>query len=220
MNTLKLVTLLVLVLLVGIFAGSLGTRVYLKHELEAAKGQKPGSEEKVARIVSKLEDDLHLDAGQREYVRKIVTETNSRAEAVKLRYQPELKRIYDQGFGRISERLNDGQKKKLLIRQEKLSARYNASYFKSVQIAEGGLPDPILLKDRLGLNEGQSAKASTLIDFHKKRRASVIEKYQRMDNADFIAMNKELSETRSEFKEELADILTKEQRAIFEKDWP
>ncbi|MHB8110953.1 MAG: hypothetical protein ACYDHW_13090, partial [Syntrophorhabdaceae bacterium] len=188
MNTLKLVTLLVLVLLVGIFAGSLGTRVYLKHELEAAKGQKPGSEEKVARIVSKLKDDLHLDAGQQEYVTKIVTETNSRAEAVRVLYQPELKRIYDQGFERISERLNDGQKKKLLIRQEKLSARYNASYFKSVQIAEGALPDPILLKDRLGLNEGQSSNAATLIDLHKKRRASIIEKYQRMINADFIAM--------------------------------
>ena len=39
MNTAKLIVMLVLILLVGIFAGSLGTRIYLRHELQAVPGR-------------------------------------------------------------------------------------------------------------------------------------------------------------------------------------
>ncbi|MEN6617260.1 MAG: hypothetical protein ABFD12_11935 [Syntrophorhabdus sp.] len=220
MNMIKLLVVLTLVFLVGVFAGALGTRMYLRHHLETVQAQKPGSAEKIERIVKKISDDLKLDAAQQDYVRKIVTETNARAEAIKVLYEPELKRIYDQSFGQINERLTETQKHKLRLRQEKFSDRFNASYFKSLQIAEGALPDPTVMKDRLGLSDAQLSQVTSFLDTQKKRRASIIDTYQKMDKADLIAMNKELTESRSELLQDLSRVLTKEQYAKFEKEMP
>ena len=62
MNTAKLVAMLVLVLIVGIFAGSLGTKIYYRHELERSRADTQAPEERTTRIVARLTADLKLDA--------------------------------------------------------------------------------------------------------------------------------------------------------------
>jgi len=133
-NKAKFVITLALVLLVGILAGSLGTRMYLKHEPRS-------SEDRVKKIVQRLTDDLRLDAAQKAEVEKMVTRTDARAAALRASYQPELKKIYDRDFELLGTKLNDNQKAKLRARHERFSLRFNALYFRSLRTAQKAIPD-------------------------------------------------------------------------------
>jgi len=70
MNKAKLIITVVLILLVGIFTGSLGTRIYLEHQLERSEtGRSRHHEDKVKRTMERLTRDLSLDSKQRDEIR-------------------------------------------------------------------------------------------------------------------------------------------------------
>lgn len=219
MNTAKLIVILVLVLLVGIFAGSLGTRVYLRHELQKSQTDRHNSEEKINRIVGRLTDELKLDDRQQAEIRKIVAATDARATSVKVLYEPELKRVYDQNFQRIGEKLSDEQKAKLQKRQEKFSAKYNAMYFKSLRTAQAGLPDIEILTRRLGLDKSQQSQVNAILEDQRMRENSVIEKYQKMDRPDLMTVNNDIAQVRNTVIKNLSGVLTQEQLERYKTDF-
>lgn len=218
MNTAKLVIMLVLVLIVGACAGSLGTKVYYRHELQRSQADRQGPEEKVARIVGRLTEDLKLDAVQQAEVRKIVAATEARATAVRTLYGPELKRIFDRGFERIAEKLNPEQKAGLHEKQEKMSARYDALYFKSLKAARSGMPDIDAISRLLGLDASRREKVNAILQDRDKREDLVIGKYQKMERPDLMAVDRNLKEIRAGSTKDLARVLTNEQLEHFKKD--
>jgi hypothetical protein len=218
MNTAKLVVILVLVLVVGIFAGSLGTRIYLRHELQRAEASRQTSEEKVNRIVGRLTDDLKLDAGQQAEVRKIITATEARATGLKALYAPELKEVYDRGFEQIGAELNAEQKVKLQKRQDKLSSRYNAIYFKSLQTARAGIPDMDTISRLLNLNASQRDRVQAIMKDRSAREDLVIGKYQKMERPDIMALEQELRRVRAAEMKDLSQVVTRDQLEHFKTD--
>jgi len=218
MNTAKLVVMLVLVLVVGIFAGSLGTRIYLRHEMQRPQADRRTSEEKINRILGRLAQDLKLDAGQQAEVRKIITATEARATGLKVLYEPELKDIYDRSFEKIGAKLNAEQKEQLQKRQEKFSARFNAMYFTSLKTARSGRPDMETISRLLSLDASRRADVSAILQDRNKREDLVIGKYQTMQRPDLTALERDLREVRAAAIKELSRVLTNEQLGHFKTD--
>lgn len=218
MTTAKLTVMLVLVLLVGIFAGSLGTRIYLKHEIQRSQTDRHDPEERIKRLVGRLTDELKMDTGQQAEVRKVIIATDARATGIKASYEPELKRIYEQSFQRISEKLNEDQKAKLQKRQQKFSARFNAMYFNSLRRAQAGLSDMEDIARRLGLDGTQRSQVSDILKDQREREDIIIEKYRKMDHPDLMAANHDMMEVRRSSIYTLSSVLTEEQLDRFKKN--
>lgn len=218
MNTAKLVVMLVLVLIVGIFAGSLGTRIYLRHELQRPQTDRQASEEKINRILGRLTQDLKLDADQQAEVRKIITATEARATGLKVLHEPELKEIYDRSFEKIAAKLNTEQKEKLQKKRERLSARFNAMYFTSLKTARSGMPDMETISRLLSLDASQRGTVRAILQDRNQREDLVIGKYQKMGRPDLIALDRDLREIRSAAMKDLSRVLTNEQLGHFKTD--
>ncbi len=218
MNTVKLVVIFILVLVVGIFAGSLGTKIYLKHELQRTGPGRQSSEEKVNRIVGRLTEDLKLDAGQQDEVRKIITATEARATGLKALYEPDLKEIYDRSFARIGEKLNAEQKIRLLKRQERFSSRFNAMYFRSLQAARAGIPDMETISRLLNLDASRREHVRAVLKDRKEREDLVIAKYQKLERPDLAALSGDLKKIRTDTEKDLSRVLSSDQLRHFKTD--
>lgn len=218
MNTAKLVIIFILVLVVGIFAGSLGTKIYLKHELQRAEPGRQTSEEKVNRIVGRLTEDLRLDAGQQAEVRKIIAATEARATGLKALYTPDLKEIYDRSFERIGTKLNAEQKVRLQKRQERFSARFNTMYFTSLQAARAGTPDMETISRLLNLDASQGKRVQAILKDRREREDLVITKYQKMERPDLTALSGDLKRIGTDTKKDLSRVLSSDQLTHFKTD--
>jgi len=116
----KLIAGLLLVFVLGILAGSLGTGFYLKHRLA------PLIKEPRARktfIMKRLSKELNLTPDQKTKIDPIVEQMIEKRREYYLKNRPEIKTIMDQGFAQIREELNEDQKKKLDGLREKFHRR-------------------------------------------------------------------------------------------------
>jgi hypothetical protein len=116
----KLIAGLLLVFVLGILAGSLGTGFYLKHRLT------PLIKEPRARktfIMKRLSKELNLTSDQKKKIDPIVVQMIEKRREYYLKNRPEIKTIMDQGFALIREELNEDQKKKLDVLREKFHRR-------------------------------------------------------------------------------------------------
>ena len=116
----KLISGLLLVFVLGILAGSLGTGFYLKHRLA------PLIKEPRARktfIMKRLSKELNLTSDQKKKIDPIVEQMIEKRREYYLKNRPEIKTIMDQGFALIREELNEDQKKKLDVLREKFHRR-------------------------------------------------------------------------------------------------
>jgi actin-related protein len=116
----KLISGLLLVFVLGILAGSLGTEFYLKHRL-APLMKDPRA--KKAFIMNKLSKELNLSSDQQSKIEPIVEQMLEKRREYYLKNRPQVKTIFDQGFAQISEELNEDQKKKLDGLREKFRRR-------------------------------------------------------------------------------------------------
>jgi hypothetical protein len=116
----KLISGLLLVFVLGILAGSLGTGFYLKHRLA------PLIKEPRARktfIMKRLSKELNLTSDQKTKIDPLVEQMIEKRREYYLKNRPEIKTIMDQGFAQIREELNEDQKKKLDVLREKFHRR-------------------------------------------------------------------------------------------------
>jgi hypothetical protein len=116
----KLISGLLLVFVLGILAGSLGTEFYLKHRLAPLMKD---SRAKKAFIMKKLSKELNLTSDQQSKIEPIVEQMLEKRREYYLKNRPEVKTIFDQGFAQIREELNENQKKKLDGLREKFHRR-------------------------------------------------------------------------------------------------
>jgi hypothetical protein len=112
----KLISGLLLVFVLGILAGSVGTGFYLKQRLT------PIIKEPRARkafIMKRLSKKLNLTPDQQAKIQPIVEQMIEKRREFYRKTRPEIKTIMDQGFAQIKEELNEDQKKKLDELREK-----------------------------------------------------------------------------------------------------
>jgi nucleoid DNA-binding protein len=112
----KLISGLLLVFVLGVLVGSVGTGFYLKHRL-APIIKEPRARK--AFIMKRLSKKLNLTPNQKTKIEPIVEQMIEKRREYYRKTRPEIKRIMDQGFTQIKEELNEDQKKKLDELREK-----------------------------------------------------------------------------------------------------
>lgn len=211
MNKVKMIVSIALVLLVGILAGSLGTRMYMRSETERSHHD----EDKIKRILKRLTGDLHLSSAQQAEIEKILVLTDAKVSGLKASCEPDVKKLYEQSFTLIKEKLNDEQKGKLQSRQERFSRRFNTYYFKSLRVAWKALPDVAAMKARLGLDASQEQEVAKILEDLRAGQERIIGKYEKMDNPDLAAVRSELAEAEKNMAKRLHGVLTEKQIARY-----
>jgi hypothetical protein len=119
----KLISGLLLVFVLGVLAGSFGTRVYLKDRFEHLRKDPKARQ---AFIMRKLSKELELTQDQKTKIEKIVEQMGAKRREFYLKNRPEIKRIMDEGFLQIKKELNNDQQKKLDVLREEFEKRKKA----------------------------------------------------------------------------------------------
>lgn len=119
----KLVSGLLLVFVLGILAGSFGTRVYLKDRFEHLRKDPKARQDFIMRKLSK---ELELTQDQKTKIEKIVEQVGAKRREFFLKNRPEIKRIMDEGFLQIKKELNNDQQKKLDALRKEFEKRRKA----------------------------------------------------------------------------------------------
>ncbi|MDH3851197.1 MAG: hypothetical protein OEV09_09070 [Deltaproteobacteria bacterium] len=119
----KLISGLLLVFVLGILAGSFGTRIYLKDRFEHLRKDPKARQ---AFIMRKLSKELELTPDQKIKVEKIVEQMGAKRREFFLKNRPEIKKIMDEGFAQIKKELNNDQQKKLDVLRAEFENRRKA----------------------------------------------------------------------------------------------
>jgi hypothetical protein len=110
MNIWKLVAGVVLVLVVGILIGSIGTWLLLKPP-HPPWPRDPKA--RAAEALERLSKDLDLTHDQKVVVKKILERMSERLREHFVRQRPQMEKIVDESFSEIKKELTEDQKKKL-----------------------------------------------------------------------------------------------------------
>ena len=116
----KLVLGLLLVLVLGILAGAIGTGFYLKYRIAPVE---KGNRARGAFIMERLSKELELTPDQKNKILPIVEHMIEKRREFYDKMRPEVKTIMDQGFSQIEQELNEDQKQKLEAMREKFRRR-------------------------------------------------------------------------------------------------
>jgi len=119
----KLISGLLLVFVLGVLAGSFGTRIYLKDRFEHLRKDPKARQ---AFIMRKLSKELELTPDQKIKVEKIVEQMGAKRREFFLKNRPEIKKIMDEGFAQIKKELNNDQQKKLDVLRAEFENRRKA----------------------------------------------------------------------------------------------
>ncbi|HYZ86874.1 MAG TPA: hypothetical protein VE621_20830 [Bryobacteraceae bacterium] len=110
MNTRRNATIAFLAVFVsGIVVGVFGHRVYAVKTVSAVQQNPPSPEQWRAQYVSDMRSRLKLNDEQVQQINGILDDTRHKVKAVKDRYKPELKTIYDEQVARVELLLNEAQ---------------------------------------------------------------------------------------------------------------
>lgn len=123
MGKIKLVTGLILVFLVGAFAGALGTQVYNSYRMERLISYDSSLNRRTELLRQGLSKRLDLTEEQQKNISKILWESQDMIVGIRMKYLPEIKEISDQSLELMKAQLNPEQKEKLEALHKKLQDR-------------------------------------------------------------------------------------------------
>ena len=159
MNKLKLASGVLLVFLVGVLAGSLGTGYYYQKRVEKFEAGGPPVQERIQIILGRFSNELKLTNEQRVEFEKIIKESQEKKIALSKEMQPEITEINDDTFTSIKNKLTDEQKIKLdelIKRMDETRER-----FPSGQRKQQRTPDQSRPQQQGGPEQGQGPPQNT-----------------------------------------------------------
>jgi hypothetical protein len=115
----RLVLGVVLVLVLGILAGSAGTRLYFARTYHFP----PDRKARMALFEQRLSRELALTPAQKAAIEQILDRTTEKLRAHYSRLRPEAERIIKEGFSEIQAQLNEEQRKKFDVLKEQFRHR-------------------------------------------------------------------------------------------------
>jgi hypothetical protein len=111
MNKIKVIIGLLLIFMLGVLVGSLGTHLYFKYRFErfAYSGPPPLMQGLMRIMIHKLS----LTKAQQVEIEKIIRPADKKLSSFREKFRPEFEKIIDDTMAQIKKKLNDEQKKKL-----------------------------------------------------------------------------------------------------------
>jgi len=212
MNKIKLAIGIILLLLLGAAAGSLGTGIYVRNRIEHIAPAKPP---KTHFLLRRLSRELDLTETQRDEIGKILEESHTEITALRRKYLPEIKEITDQSFALIKVKLNKEQKQKLDKLHGKLKRWRKRGHFPPPPIEKS--PELIFsdLNKRLKLSEKQETEVRPIIVKGIEAQRELIEKYKEQFRLKRDSLINEIKENQESMATRLHTILTEEQMKAF-----
>lgn len=113
----KLIGGIGLVFVVGVLVGSIGSRFY--HNYLQQTWKDPAA--RTSFFLEKLSRELRLSEDQRKKIKPVIDELDRKREAVNAERRAEIREILNDGFSRMEEWLDTGQKQKL----EEMKVRFD-----------------------------------------------------------------------------------------------
>jgi hypothetical protein len=113
MNKTKFAIGLILIFLLGGLTGAFALKLYYRHDFRGGPPRHADLRERVDFIMQRLTDDLDLSPDQAAQVRPLVETSERAVSELRERISPEMRRIHDQSFEAIREKLDPNQQKKL-----------------------------------------------------------------------------------------------------------
>jgi hypothetical protein len=212
MNKIKLVVGIILLLLLGALAGSVGTGIYIRHRIEHIRPAKPP---KAHFLLRKLSRELDLTETQQVEIGKILEESHTEITALRRKFLPEIKDITDQSFAHIKEKLDKEQKQKLDKLHGKLKRWRKRGHFLPPPLKES--PERIFsdINKRLKLSEKQKEEVRPIIVKSIEAQRELIEKFREQFRLERNALRNEIKKTQESMATRLDTILTGEQMKAF-----
>jgi hypothetical protein len=106
----RLVGGVILVFALGVLAGSVGPQVYHRYWVDRF-WKDPGARKTV--LLEKLTKELHLSEVQQKDFIPIIEEADQKLGAIRQSTRADIKKIFDDSFSRMQEKLNPGQQQML-----------------------------------------------------------------------------------------------------------
>ena len=211
MNKTKLSIGVFLVFLVGVFAGSLGMGMYLKHQMKSFEPGVPPPPVRHGFIMKRLSRELDLTETQRVEIDKIVKDSEAKFSAIRNQFMPQIEEIADQSFAAIKEKLNADQQTKLEGIEERIRTRHATSFINS--ITADNKPEQTLskLKKHLNLTKEQISAVQPIIEKEHERLENIVEKYREQHHPKIRFMLREIRELRESTDKQLENFLTETQ---------
>ena len=212
MNRIKLAIGIILLLLLGAVAGSVGTGIYIRHRIEHIAPAKPS---KAHFLLRKLSRELDLTEAQQVEIGKILEESHTEITALRRKFLPEIKEITDQSFALIKEKLNEEQKQKLDKLHGKLKRWRKRGHFPPPPIKKSSEQVFADINKRLKLSEKQKAEVHPIIVEGIEAQHELLEKYKERFRLERDSLRNELKEHQESMSIRLDTILTEEQMKAF-----
>jgi hypothetical protein len=211
MNKTKLSIGVFLVFLVGVLAGSLGTGIYVKYQLEKFGPGGPPPPPRHGVIMKRLSRELDLTQIQRAELKKILEESRAKISAIRDQFMPKIEEIADQSFAAMKEKLNADQQKKLERIKEKIDNRFAKAIINS--FSEDNKPEQTLskLKKHLNLTKEQITAVQPIIEKEYEMLEKTVEKYREQHHPKIRFMLREIRELRESTDKQLENFLTETQ---------
>lgn len=158
MNKIKLASGVILVFLVGVLAGSLGTGFYYKNRVKKFEAGGPPVQERIQIILGRFSNELNLTSEQRTEFEKIIRESQEKKIALGKKMQPDIKQINDDTFKSIKNKLTEEQKTKLDTLIKRMDDVHDR--FPSVPHQQQRTPDPSHPQQQDGPDQGDQQQKS------------------------------------------------------------
>lgn len=214
MNRIKLAVGIILLLLLGAAAGSVGTGIYIRHRIEHIA---PGKPPKAHFLLRRLSRELDLTEAQQVEIRKILEESHTELTALRRKFLPEIKEITDQSFALIKEKLDGEQKQKLDKLHGKLKRWRKRGDFPPPPFEKS--PERIFsdLNKRLNLSEKQETEVRPIIVNGIEAQRALHERYEKRRRLERKTLRTEIRKQQESMEESLDTVLTAEQMKQFRK---
>lgn len=110
MKTSKIVVAAILIFLLGIVSGSVGTHLYLQYKISHFMERDHPSRSDL--LLGRLTRDLDLTAAQQERVGKVLRNSSEKIREIDRKFRPEIQKTIDDSFQQIRAGLDERQQKK------------------------------------------------------------------------------------------------------------
>jgi hypothetical protein len=215
MFRLKLWTGLILVFILGAFAGSLGTSMYYKTRAERLT--RYGHSARSHLLLKRLSKELDLTEAQKKEIGIIVDQFHTELSRIKRSVRPDIKKLRDESFVAIKEILTDEQKKKFEELRRRLERWTPRQRLQEKLIRKTPEEMLSLMKTRLKLTDEQEAMIRPIILESFKEQEKILDKSRGHDRSAIRALRGELRQHQISVEEKLSKTLTAEQLVGYRK---
>ena len=215
MNRFKLWVGLLLVFILGAFAGSLGTSIYYKDRTERLA--RYGHSARSHLLLKRLSEELGLTEAQKKEIGHIVDQFHSELSRIKRSVRPDIKKLRDESLVAIKESLTDEQKKKFDELHKRLE-RWTPEQRLQERLTRRTPEQMIsLMKTRLRLTDEQETKIRPIILESFEEQQKILDKSRGQGRSGMRALRGELRQHQISVEEKLSKTLTAEQLVGYRK---